>query len=68
MFLFQIMKLDIESVAGQRAFLFLWCGSGEGLDFGRMVSISELIPVLYVQLEACASLDKSSLLGHLWMK
>ncbi|KAM5192048.1 N(6)-adenosine-methyltransferase non-catalytic subunit METTL14 [Mantella aurantiaca] len=31
-----IMKLDIESVAGQRAFLFLWCGSGEGLDFGRM--------------------------------
>ncbi|XP_077134732.1 N(6)-adenosine-methyltransferase non-catalytic subunit METTL14 [Ranitomeya variabilis] len=31
-----IMKLDIEGIAGSRAFVFLWCGSGEGLDFGRM--------------------------------
>ncbi|KAM8939437.1 N(6)-adenosine-methyltransferase non-catalytic subunit METTL14 [Pelodytes ibericus] len=31
-----IMKLDIEGIAGSRAFIFLWCGSGEGLDFGRM--------------------------------
>uniref|UniRef100_T1INW0 N(6)-adenosine-methyltransferase non-catalytic subunit METTL14 n=1 Tax=Strigamia maritima TaxID=126957 RepID=T1INW0_STRMM len=31
----QIMKLEIEEVAAQRSFVFLWCGSSEGLDLGR---------------------------------
>ncbi|XP_048581270.1 N6-adenosine-methyltransferase non-catalytic subunit [Nematostella vectensis] len=30
-----IMKLDIEEVAAQRSFIFLWCGSHEGLTEGR---------------------------------
>ncbi len=35
------MKLDVESVAAQRSFVFLWCGSAEGLDQGRAVRILE---------------------------
>ena len=35
--LFQILKLEIEKVAAQRSFLFLWCGSHEGLNEGRKV-------------------------------
>ncbi|CAF3856560.1 unnamed protein product [Rotaria sp. Silwood2] len=31
----EVMKLDVESVAAQRSFVFLWCGSAEGLDQGR---------------------------------
>ncbi|XP_070804503.1 N(6)-adenosine-methyltransferase non-catalytic subunit METTL14 isoform X1 [Pituophis catenifer annectens] len=31
-----IMKLDIEEIAAPRSFVFLWCGSGEGLDLGRV--------------------------------
>lgn len=31
-----IMKLDIEEISCIRSFVFLWCGSGEGLDLGRM--------------------------------
>nr|XP_033793885.1 N6-adenosine-methyltransferase non-catalytic subunit isoform X2 [Geotrypetes seraphini] len=31
-----IMKLEIEEIAAIRSFVFLWCGSGEGLDLGRM--------------------------------
>ncbi|XP_046859175.1 N6-adenosine-methyltransferase non-catalytic subunit-like isoform X1 [Xenia sp. Carnegie-2017] len=31
----EIMKLSIEEVAAQRSFIFLWCGSHEGLDEGR---------------------------------
>jgi N6-adenosine-specific RNA methylase IME4 len=34
-FLFKIKSIDIGSVAAQRSFIFLWCGSGEGLDKGR---------------------------------
>lgn len=30
-----IMKLDIESISAQRSFIFLWCGSTAGLDYGR---------------------------------
>ena len=30
-----IKKLDIDSVAASRSFVFLWCGSTDGLDFGR---------------------------------
>jgi hypothetical protein len=32
----QIMALDIPSVAAPRSFIFLWCGSSEGLDMGRI--------------------------------
>jgi N6-adenosine-specific RNA methylase IME4 len=32
----EIMGLDIPSVAAPRSFLFLWCGSSEGLDYGRI--------------------------------
>jgi len=32
----QIMQLDIGSVAASRSFIFLWCGSSEGLDMGRV--------------------------------
>ena len=31
----EIINLPIETIASQRAFVFLWCGSAEGLDFGR---------------------------------
>lgn len=31
------MKLEIEEIAAPRSFVFLWCGSGEGLDLGRVV-------------------------------
>lgn len=31
----EIEKLCIEDVAAQRSFVFLWCGSSEGLDLGR---------------------------------
>uniref|UniRef100_A0A8C2WLM3 N(6)-adenosine-methyltransferase non-catalytic subunit METTL14 n=1 Tax=Cyclopterus lumpus TaxID=8103 RepID=A0A8C2WLM3_CYCLU len=31
-----IMKLEIEEISSLRSFVFLWCGSGEGLDLGRM--------------------------------
>ncbi|CAG0914882.1 unnamed protein product [Notodromas monacha] len=32
----QIMGLDIGSVTDLRGFVFLWCGSSDGLDHGRM--------------------------------
>lgn len=32
----EIMKLEIEEVAASRSFLFLWCGSSDGLDLGRL--------------------------------
>lgn len=37
-FLLKIMKLEIEEISALRSFVFLWCGSGEGLDLGRMVT------------------------------
>jgi len=30
-----IMDLEIEEVAAPRSFIFLWCGSSDGLDLGR---------------------------------
>ncbi|XP_028660822.1 N6-adenosine-methyltransferase non-catalytic subunit [Erpetoichthys calabaricus] len=32
----EIMKLEIEEISALRSFIFLWCGSGEGLDLGRV--------------------------------
>ncbi|KAL1497194.1 hypothetical protein ABEB36_008191 [Hypothenemus hampei] len=32
----QIMNLDIGEIAAQRSFVFLWCGSSDGLDMGRV--------------------------------
>uniref|UniRef100_A0A1B6FC80 N(6)-adenosine-methyltransferase non-catalytic subunit METTL14 n=1 Tax=Cuerna arida TaxID=1464854 RepID=A0A1B6FC80_9HEMI len=31
----QIMQLDIGEISSNRSFVFLWCGSSEGLDMGR---------------------------------
>ena len=31
----EIKALDIASITSSRAFLFLWCGSADGLDKGR---------------------------------
>lgn len=31
----EILALDIAAVASHRSFVFLWCGSSEGLDMGR---------------------------------
>jgi mRNA m6A methyltransferase non-catalytic subunit len=31
----EILNLEIESIAAHRSFVFLWCGSSEGLDMGR---------------------------------
>lgn len=31
----EILNLEIESIAAHRSFVFLWCGSSEGLDLGR---------------------------------
>ena len=31
----EIMSLPIEEIAAQRSFIFLWCGSSDGLDWGR---------------------------------
>lgn len=30
-----IMRLEIEEIAAPRSFIFLWCGSSDGLDLGR---------------------------------
>ena len=30
-----IMHLEIEEIAAPRSFIFLWCGSSDGLDLGR---------------------------------
>lgn len=38
----QIMKLEIDEIAAPRSFIFLWCGSGEGLDLGRVVRLKSL--------------------------
>lgn len=35
------MKLEIDEISALRSFVFLWCGSGEGLDLGRMVSLDD---------------------------
>nr|CAG4642554.1 EOG090X07CF [Evadne anonyx] len=32
----QIMEIDIGEVAAPRSFIFLWCGSSDGLDLGRI--------------------------------
>ena len=32
----KIMALDIGEVSAQRSFVFLWCGSSDGLDLGRL--------------------------------
>ena len=32
----KIMALDIGQMAANRAFVFLWCGSSDGLDLGRL--------------------------------
>ena len=32
----QIMALDIAEVSSPRSFVFLWCGSSDGLDLGRL--------------------------------
>eukprot|EP00095_Tigriopus_kingsejongensis_P007933 maker-scaffold169_size292178-snap-gene-1.32 protein:Tk07933 transcript:maker-scaffold169_size292178-snap-gene-1.32-mRNA-1 annotation:"hypothetical protein D910_06178" len=32
----RIMGLDISEVAANRSFIFLWCGSSDGLDLGRL--------------------------------
>ena len=34
----EIESLEIEQVAAQRSFLWIWCGSSDGLDAGRRVS------------------------------
>lgn len=31
-----IMALDIGEVSAARSFVFLWCGSSDGLDLGRL--------------------------------
>lgn len=30
------MELDVGEVAAPRSFIFLWCGSSDGLDLGRV--------------------------------
>jgi N6-adenosine-specific RNA methylase IME4 len=32
---FKIKAIDVASIASQRCFVFLWCGSSDGLDKGR---------------------------------
>jgi len=32
----KIMALDIVEISAQRSFVFLWCGSSDGLDLGRL--------------------------------
>lgn len=56
--LFQIMKLEIEEISALRSFVFLWCGSGEGLDLGRMVS-----PTL-IKIKHLSGLNKGTLLPY----
>ena len=48
-FIKQIMNLKIEDVSAPRSFVFLWCGSYEGLDHGREVIINNYpssLPIL----------------------
>lgn len=52
--LLQIMKLEIEEISALRSFVFLWCGSGEGLDLGRMVTWTPIPSrVCFVFCESC---------------
>jgi len=50
------MNLKLEDVAAQRSFVFLWCGSCEGLDIGREVgrtaneSVARLSDIAYWEL------------------
>ena len=50
------MNLKLEDVAAQRSFVFLWCGSCEGLDIGRevgrtsSVSVARLSDIAYWEL------------------
>ena len=37
------MNLKIEDIAAHRSFVFLWCGSCEGLDLGREVGNEMLL-------------------------
>ena len=36
-FIMQIERLEINEIAAQRSFLWIWCGSSDGLDYGRKV-------------------------------
>ena len=52
------MSLKIEDVAAQRSFVFLWCGSCEGLDLGRQVHLCVLCCMfvsiqVYVHVRMC---------------
>lgn len=38
MWIFQIEQLEIEKIVSPRSFIWIWCGSGEGLDAARRVS------------------------------
>ncbi|GIY76655.1 n6-adenosine-methyltransferase non-catalytic subunit [Caerostris extrusa] len=40
----EIMKLDIEEVSAPRSFIFLWCGSSDGLDLGSTGHTKNLEP------------------------
>ena len=46
------MKLEIEEISALRSFVFLWCGSGEGLDLGRMVTPSLIQSKAHIKLQA----------------
>jgi len=37
----KIEKLDIDQIADNRAFVWIWCGSSDGLDAGRRVSATK---------------------------
>ena len=39
----KVMKLKIEDIAATRSFVFVWVGSGEGLDAGREVRTYVLV-------------------------
>jgi mRNA (2'-O-methyladenosine-N6-)-methyltransferase len=44
----EIMNLKIEEISSHRSFVFLWCGSCEGLDLGREVIILIVVCLFYL--------------------
>ena len=46
----QIEALEIEKVAAPRSFLWIWCGSSDGLDAARRVSTSQNVCALAVNI------------------
>jgi MT-A70 len=51
----QIEKLDIDQIADTRSFVWIWCGSSDGLDAGRRVSSFLMVVLTFEQVANSAA-------------